>query len=95
MLTTFYDIKYIIANFFKNDSIPWQGKNVIRVIVGDGITRIGNRSFYGCLSLCSVDFGNTVKNIGNLAFEDCINLRDVKFPNSVKNIGYSSFCNCN
>lgn len=83
-----------MPNFFKNDSIPWQGKNVVSVIVGDGITCIGARSFYGCSSLCSVNFGNTVKSVGNWAFEDCINLRDVKFPGSMKRIGYSSFEGC-
>ena len=41
------------------------------VIIGDGVTTIGDWSFSGCSSLDYFEFGSAVKTIGKEAFSDC------------------------
>jgi hypothetical protein len=45
--------------------------NLQRVIIGDGVTTIGNWAFSGCQSLKFFAFGSQVANIGQEAFSDC------------------------
>lgn len=44
------------------------------VVIGDGITSIGDRAFLNCSSLTSVTIGNGVTSIHMTAFNGCSNL---------------------
>lgn len=58
------------------------------------VTTIGDRAFYQCTNLTSIELPSSIENIKYHAFEDCINLRSFTFPESVKTIGNSLFNNC-
>ena len=51
---------------------PWHYDNPTRVIIGNGVTTIGKKAFYGCNSLTYVTIPNSVTTIGKNAFAQCI-----------------------
>ena len=53
---------------------PWLDSGVKRIIIGDGVTSIGNSAFRSCRSLTSVNIPNSVTTIGQAAFYECTNL---------------------
>ncbi|MDE7293948.1 MAG: leucine-rich repeat domain-containing protein, partial [Oscillospiraceae bacterium] len=57
----------------------------------EGVTRIGDRAFYGC-RISGVTLPETVEKIGNGAFENCGELFDIAIPGSVKAIEPYAFC---
>ncbi len=72
---------------------PWGG-SIKKVIIGDGVTTIGEYAFNGCHSLTSVTIPNSVTTIGWYAFRDCSHLTSVTIPNSVTTIGGYAFIRC-
>lgn len=59
---------------------PWADHraNIVKVVIEDGITHIGAKSFYACTALTSVQIGNGVTTIGADAFARCTKLTDVR-----------------
>ena len=72
---------------------PW-GDSIKRVIIGDGVTTIGDDALSGCSSLTSVTIPNSVTTIGDDAFIGCSSLTSVTIPNSVTTIGDGAFGGC-
>ncbi len=73
---------------------PWRYSGVKRIIIGDGVTTIGQLAFDGCSSLTSVTIPNSVTTIGDGAFAGCSSLTSVTMPNSVTTIGDNAFSGC-
>ncbi len=70
------------------------GKDISKVIIESGITRIGNYAFYA-MNIKSVSIPDTVTEIGDCAFFWCWNnLNNVVIPDSVKSIGVGAFNQC-
>ena len=75
---------------------PWwyrQG-DIKKVVIEDGVTRIGNYAFWSCSGITIVTIPNSVTRIGDHAFEDCSSLTSITIPNSVTNIGDHAFYEC-
>ena len=51
---------------------PWSKSDIKRIIIGDGITTIGEEAFLFCRYLTSVTIPNSVTEIGGDAFGNCI-----------------------
>ena len=81
-------------NYSNDHRAPWYGYDIKRIIIGDGITTIGDNVFSDCSSLTSVTIPNSVTTIGGYAFDGCTNLQKVNIGNSVKTIGIAAFNNC-
>ena len=74
---------------------PWYAaESVKQVIIGDGVTTIGEWAFLDCSSLTSVTIPNSVTTIGKNAFSDCKALTSITIPNSVMTIGNEAFSFC-
>ena len=60
-----------------NDS-PWhENESVKQVIIGDGVTTIGEWAFLDCSSLTSVTIPNSVTTIGKRAFYYCNGIKQI------------------
>ena len=77
-------------------SSPWDSYRsyLTTVIIEDGVTSIGDHTFYECSSLTSVTIPNSVTSIGKEAFFNCRSLTSVTIGNSVTSIGDDAFWNC-
>ena len=75
---------------------PWDNDRdkINKVVIEDGVTRIGSRAFWSCLSLTSITIPNSVTSIGDYAFFNCGNLTSITIPNSVTSIGEDAFESC-
>ena len=72
---------------------PWYSyrTSVQYVVIGNGVTSIGNNAFYNCDSLTSVTIPNSVTSIGISAFSGCHSLLSLTIPNSVTSIKRNAF----
>ena len=76
---------------------PWvYYKHCIKhVVIGEGVTSIGNYAFYNFPNIISVSNPSTLQRIGNYAFTTCRELETFNFPDGLQQIGTSAFYNCN
>ena len=79
-----------------NTTLPWNDvkTDIIKVVIADGVTSIGNTAFQGCTGLAEVEIPASVTSIGNSAFNGCSGLERFGIPDGVKSIGDSAFYNC-
>ena len=76
-------------------SSPWyENESVKQVIIGDGVTTIGDWAFSYCRALTAITIPNSVTTIGDNAFESCSSLTSITIPNSVTTIGDYAFSYC-
>ena len=75
---------------------PWYDywKSILKVVIGHGVTTIGNCAFFGCENLMNVKIPDTVTTIGLWAFDGCKNLENLIIPESVTTIGAYAFTRC-
>ena len=74
---------------------PWYENraSVKKIVVGEGITYIGNEAFYGCRSSSlTIDLPGSLNSIGNLAFYQ-FGAKSVTIPDGVKYMGTEAFKN--
>ena len=64
------------------------------VIIGDGITTVGARSFETCSNLKKVTIPASVTSIGDAAFLCCSRLSDVTIPGDNVTVGEQAFFSC-
>lgn len=76
------------------DSQPYEKSSIKKIVIAEGITRIGNYVFQNCTALESITIANSVTIIGKYAFRGCNSLTSVEIPNSVNTINGYAFANC-
>jgi hypothetical protein len=69
-------------------------QNLQRLVIGNGVTKIGDEFCCRCYSLKFVKIGSGVKEIGASAFESCSSLESILIPDSVERIGKDAFYWC-
>ena len=81
---------------FTSTSMPWYAfkEKILKVNVANGVTTIGENSFWNCKTIEDVTLGNTVQSIGKYAFGGCDKLESINLPNSLTSIGVQAFGNC-
>ena len=78
-----YENGYGIIRLFRQslDSRLFYGKNTLEtIIIGDGITSIGDEAFSGCSSLTSITIPDGITSIGDDAFYGCNKLESFISP---------------
>lgn len=69
-------------------------KDIISIVVPNGIKEIGNFAFNDCARLEEVSLPDTLTEISDFLFDDCISLTNITIPNSVTKIGVCAFYGC-
>ncbi len=84
-----YNYMYNFNNY--SCSSPFSLTSIIRiVIIEDGVTRIGDWTFLGCIGLTNITIPDSVTSLGLSPFGSCIGIRELKMPCSLKFDEYSS-----
>ena len=76
---------------------PWASEakdNVDNIVIGKGITEIGNNAFSDLGATGGVSISETVTKIGNWAFEYNDFDQEITVPGNVKTVGKGSFFRC-
>ena len=81
---------------YEEEGAPWysHAQEIESVVIEDGVTSIGDCSFYNCSALSSVSIPSGVSSIGCYAFTYCESLVQVQLPESVTEIGEGAFYAC-
>lgn len=88
------DIHYNIFNIFDIFmDLPLE-PSIVRVVIEEGVTSIGDNAFANFENLEIVEIPNTVTEIGVRAFEGCKRLNSITIPRTVTRIGNRAFEGC-
>jgi len=81
-------------NYYSMDNVaPWRELYVTSVVIGDGVTTIGDYAFYRKSDITSVTIPSSVTSIGSYAFYGT-GLTSVTVPSSITEIENSVFDSC-
>ena len=88
-----YDWEQDQEYFFER---PWDGfaQDIRRIVIGEGITRLGNDAFDNLSNLQSVELPSTLTEIGNFVFSNCTNLTQITLREGLQSLGQQCFWNC-
>ena len=78
------------------DGCPWEEyeNSIEHVVIGNGITRIGDKAFSGFDSIETVEFGDSLVEIGKNAFRGCDDIDYIHLPETFRSFGASAFQDC-
>ncbi len=85
-----------MTNFTEPDMAPWYHlrEEITRIVLPEGLTRIGNLAFFGCKNLKTAVIPEYVKRIGEYAFANCEKLEMLYLGVRVADIAYAAFSGC-
>ncbi|HHT04065.1 MAG TPA: leucine-rich repeat domain-containing protein, partial [Bacteroidales bacterium] len=90
---TFQEANHPFYNIKPRDSI-----SIPKSVTNNGVTyyinSIGNKAFWGCVNLSSINLPNSIVSIGDNAFDYCISLKTINLPKSIISIGKDAFWGC-
>lgn len=69
-------------------------QEIVKVIITDNVTNIGDDAFSRCESLTSITIPDSVTSIGDAVFRECTSLTSIIIPDSVTSIGDGAFKFC-
>ena len=69
-------------------------ETVERIVIQEGVTRIGDFSFEKFTALKNIKFADSVTSIGDMAFYKCESLEEIVIPDTVTDIGGGLFNGC-
>ena len=86
----------IIQNYSSSSLPPWNKyrKSITSVEIKEGVTCIGDYSFYNCYNLTTITVPDSITSIGAYAFYNCSKLASADIPKGVTNIGKVAFGYC-
>ena len=87
---------YESPDYAGNENLaPWgTGKEIKKLVIGEGITTVGEHAFYELSGLQQVSLPDTLTKIKKWSFEKCGALNDITIPESVTSIEYQAFAYC-
>ncbi|MDO5137436.1 MAG: leucine-rich repeat protein [Oscillospiraceae bacterium] len=77
------DFPYMVAP-------PWYGNKVIEVVIGEGVTSIGDYAFCNS-TMRSISLPESLQTIGNAAFYGCTGVESFHIPAGVVSIDHGAF----
>lgn len=85
-----------IPSFENSASVPWAKTvpSIKKLEVSEGITKIGDFSFYGATAMKEADLPSTITSVGKLSFAHCGALTSIELPETLTEIGNAAFEGC-
>lgn len=86
----------VIPDYASRGSAPWfssQG-DITSIVVGEGVTVIGDYAFYGCTEATSLSLPAGLTTIKQEAFAYCEGLTSIVIPSGVTTVGMDAFTWC-
>ena len=83
-------------DYILSSATPWNKKlkSIKKIIIGEGVTNVGDNAFSGCSILEEVVMPEGLLRIGAQAFMSCSKLVKADIPSTVTEIKWSAFTNC-
>lgn len=72
----------------------FEGSNIAKITLEEGIETIGTAEFALCKKLVQINLPSTLKSIANSAFQECEALAIINIPDGVTQIGAYAFADC-
>lgn len=86
---------YNYSTGYSDKNSPWcYYDNIDKILIGPGVTTIGEYAFCWLKNVSYVYIPNSVISIGDYAFDGCSDLSSIAIPNSVMSIGNYAFYYC-
>ena len=84
-----------MVDYSLDSEAPWSAyqEDIKAVIINHGLSRVGNRAFFGCKNMTNIVIPISVTSIGERAFSNS-GLAEVTIPDSVTEMGDSVFSYC-
>ena len=82
---------------YSSTGMPWYGyrSTIDHIVIGNGITSIGNYAFYNVTSVVDVVIPDSVTSLGDYVFADCTELTNITLDSSaLSTVSTSAFQNC-
>jgi hypothetical protein len=76
------------------DAFSINNRKIKKVIIPEGFTAIGKKSFQNCAGLTNIKFPESLISIQAFAFQGCTGLKKIKLPESLTSIGVFAFQGC-
>ena len=94
-----------MANYSETNRAPWYTEYVepflntdtgviTNVVIGEGITSIGDYAFYECRHITNISIPTTVKRTGAWSFAFCESMQGITFPGYLDSLGDHAFEAC-
>ncbi|MBQ8849878.1 MAG: leucine-rich repeat domain-containing protein [Clostridia bacterium] len=82
-----------MTSFTGTEDVAWADvvTSVKKVVVGSGVTTVGDYAFFGMTQLSEVSLPDTVTAIGKLSFAYTPALTGIDLPDSLSSVGYGAF----
>ena len=84
-----------MTNYSASSAAPWYvlREKIEKVVIGNGVTSIGNYAFYYCQALEQVDIPAAVKTVGSHAFDNAKGT-ELVIPDTVETVSSYAFQGC-
>lgn len=81
---------------YANNTMPWKDSRdaITEVVIGSGVTTVGDNAFYGCKNLTQVSLPDGLTCIGAHAFDGASSITEIQIPSSVNEIKEYAFRYC-
>ncbi|MBR2890076.1 MAG: leucine-rich repeat domain-containing protein [Oscillospiraceae bacterium] len=83
-------------DFPESEMAPWYGyrHEIFRLVLGDGISSVGDLAFYDCYNILAVTVPDSVTDIGSYAFAGCSGMEMLRLSRNLKTLGECAFSDC-
>ena len=90
------ELKISGSGSIPTDNLPGRDyeESIRTIIIEEGITSVGEYTFWKYPNLTSVTLPSTFTRIGKSAFKECLNLTSINFPDRLMQIGEYAFDGC-
>lgn len=82
---------YVHAPWLQEHEYGWVNNDILKVIIEEGVTSVGDYAFESCTGIEDVEFPGTLKSIGEWAFYNNYYLTEIEFPSGLERIGDYAF----